>query len=165
MFERIHAPHCSSGLFIVKSHVLDHLLGSLKRFRSYPSTNAEPFGPLNDLGKSFYRTVFQQLSTRMQDTVQNIASAFSSVQRPESKVHGDVAGTSVLSKEESVKNGERHFVRGVLFLPGRRKSKETRRPQAATLAEHSCSEMLNKELLAGSLALFSYCSRKRTCAD
>lgn len=93
------AQRCSSDLFMLRFDLFDHVLDSLKRFRSLPFLEARPFENFNVLVAEFCRTKSRRLLTRMHETTENMDSTLDSVQRPESEIRGGFFGASVLRKK------------------------------------------------------------------
>lgn len=79
--EKIFSPHCSSRLFTLRFHLLEHAVHYLGRFGSLSFIDARPFKHFNVLIKKFYRMKSGRLSTRMYETVEKMESALDGVQK------------------------------------------------------------------------------------
>lgn len=94
--QKASAPQCASRSYTSKPHLLDLSVKDLKRFGNMLFTDAELFEHLNVLTEQSYRMKSRELSTRMQETAQNMTSGVCRVQGTESRVdrYGCVAAVS-----------------------------------------------------------------------
>lgn len=115
VLERTTATHCSCGLLAMNFRLLDHLAGSFHRFQALFREKKPPKQSVV-LIKQFCRTMFRPLSTRMLETVKNIASALNGVQRSVSELHLGTVGAPVLKKWKCAEDCKGSLVRCVLFL-------------------------------------------------
>lgn len=99
------APHCSSGLFALRFHLLNHVMESLGRSGCLSSTNAAPFECCSVPIKKGYRMTARQYSKRTYETVHNISEAPEKVGRRESQASGGVFGATLLEKKKCVEDG------------------------------------------------------------
>lgn len=91
--QRVSAPHCRSGFYILKCHLLD-----LERFGKMPFTSAAPVEHLDVLAKHRYRETSQWLSKRLQETVQNLKKTVRKVRQTENEVAKNGFGDAVPNK-------------------------------------------------------------------
>lgn len=80
------APHRTSGLCTLKHHLVDQLVEGLERFKSMSFTDAASFEHFNVQIKQLSGTMSQRLSTRMQETTQNMVNAVCRVRGAEGGV-------------------------------------------------------------------------------
>lgn len=104
--EKIFDPHCYSSFFPPRFHLLNYLLNCSERFVSLQFMNVGPVEHFNLLIRRSYGTTLRRLSTRMHETVQDMRSAPNSMQKPESGIHENVVGTSVLRKRKNAESVE-----------------------------------------------------------
>lgn len=78
---------------------MNHILDNLQRFRSLSFMYARPFEQFTVRIKKSYRTRSLRRLRRAHDTVKKMSSAENTLQNLETEVHGDVAGTPVLTKK------------------------------------------------------------------
>lgn len=103
VFERTFAPHCSSGLFVLKLHPLHHAGKDLKRLGSSWFTDAMPLGQFNELIEQSYRMTARQYSTRLYETVRIMSKVLEKAPREEAQVHVGPASAFFLKKRKCVK--------------------------------------------------------------
>lgn len=137
---------------------------NLERFGSFPLMNAGLFEHFKVLTKRFYRLSWR-LSTTMHETVEKLKSALDSLQRPEGKVNGVVAGASLLTKRRCVDDGGGFFVRNGVRLFLRKVSEEPGRPEASMPAECWLGRVVGELLSVGLLSSFANCVREWRCVD
>lgn len=155
------ATHCSSGLFKLKFHLVNHLVDDLDRFQSLFSLNAGPFESFGVHIKKYYGMTFRWLFTITHDTVMNERSALSSLQRPRSNIHEIVVGASVLGKRKCVEDDGGHLVRDEVCLSLGQICKVVGRAGAALPAESLLSTVLGDLFSRKWLATLVNCVRER----
>lgn len=72
---KVFASHCTFGLYILKLRLLVYLEDHVESFESMVHTDAALFEHFGVLNKQSYRLTSQWLSTKGQETVQNIKNA------------------------------------------------------------------------------------------
>lgn len=82
VFEGEFASQCVSSLYTLKFHLLNHFLDDLERFESLSFTDAAPFEHFEVLLKQSYRMTSPRMSTRLEDTVENMGNALLKIRGP-----------------------------------------------------------------------------------
>ena len=87
-------PHCDSGLFTLKFHLLDHLCTDLRCFGTLAMLDAGPYEHFNHIIKMAYRKTSMRIKTRMDETVDRLEPALKQLRRTNDMRQGFSSRTS-----------------------------------------------------------------------
>lgn len=133
--------HWSSDTPTSNFHLLHSVLDDLEGLGRFSFTNAAQFEHFNMLIKHCHRMTSHRFSTRIHETLQNMSSVLHNVLRPESRVHGDIAGAYVFRKWKCEVNGEGCLVGDGVCRSPQKVSEATERARAAVPLEQLLAEV------------------------
>lgn len=154
--EKSFSQPCSSGLFRLQFHLLDHSVDDLRRFGSLAFTNVGPFGHFTVHTNNSYRMTFQGFPTRLHEILESMSSALNSVQRPGCKAHG-VPLMHLYSEKMSVKRGGEYLVRDRVCLSLPQVSERAERAVSAVLLKRLHASVVDERFRDKWVALFVTC--------